>query len=136
MQRFSRYRKRQNQYYQKKMFRTDCKKFYNLPREKNTNVQNAPTKETENFWREIFGKKTQHNTGSKNQCQQNPNMERSPISETEIREVLRMTLNWKAPGRDKIAHFCLKQLKATYTYLETPFNKLTEVGQIPDYGQE
>jgi putative IMPACT (imprinted ancient) family translation regulator len=28
-QRLSRYRKRQNQYYQNKMFRTDCKKFYN-----------------------------------------------------------------------------------------------------------
>jgi hypothetical protein len=63
-------------------------------------------------------------------------MERSPISETEVTEVLRMTLHWKAPGRDQIAHFCLKQLKATHTHLETPFNKLTEVGQIPDYGQE
>jgi len=28
-QRLSRYRKRQNQYYQNKLFRTDCKKFYN-----------------------------------------------------------------------------------------------------------
>jgi len=66
MPRFSRYRKRQNQYYQNKMFRTYCKKFYNLLRQKNTNVQNAPTKEeTENFWKEIFGKKVQHNTGSK-----------------------------------------------------------------------
>ena len=72
----------------------------------------------------------------KNQCQQNPNMERSPIPKTEVPEVLRITLNWKAPGRDQIAHFCLKQLKATCTYLETPFNKLTEVGQIPEYGQE
>ena len=72
----------------------------------------------------------------KNQCQQNPNMERSPISEREVTEVLRMTLNWKAPGRDQIAHFCLKQLKATHTYLETPFNKLIEVSQILDYEQE
>jgi hypothetical protein len=29
-QQLSRYRKRQNQYYQNKMFRTDCKKFYNF----------------------------------------------------------------------------------------------------------
>jgi len=28
-QRLSRYRKRQNQYYQNKLFRTDCKKCYN-----------------------------------------------------------------------------------------------------------
>jgi len=63
-------------------------------------------------------------------------MKRSPIYETEVTEVLRMTLNSKAPGRDQTAHFCLKQLKAIYTYLETPFNKLIETGQIPDYGQE
>jgi hypothetical protein len=87
-----------------------------------------------------FGKKylekgsTQHCI--KNQCQQNPNTRRSPISETEVTEVLRMTLNWKDPGRDQIAHLCLKQLKATHTYLETPFNKLNEIVQIPDYGQE
>ena len=62
-------------------------------------------------------------------------MEKSPISEMDVTEVLRMT-NWKAPGRDQMAHFCLKQLKATHTYLETPFNKLIEVGQITDYGQE
>jgi len=32
-QRLSRYRKRQRQYYQKKLFRTDCKKFYNRLRQ-------------------------------------------------------------------------------------------------------
>jgi hypothetical protein len=45
MQRFSRYRKRQNYYYQNKMFTTECKKFYNLLRQKNSNVKNVPTKE-------------------------------------------------------------------------------------------
>ena len=44
------------------MCRTDCKKFYNLLRQKNTNVKSAPTKqEIENFWKEIFGKNVQHN---------------------------------------------------------------------------
>jgi len=33
MHRLSRYRKRQNQYYQNKLFRTDCKKFYNCLRQ-------------------------------------------------------------------------------------------------------
>ena len=44
-QRLSRYRKRQNQYYQNKLFRTDCKKFYNRLRETYPNVNNAPGKE-------------------------------------------------------------------------------------------
>ena len=72
-QRFSIYRKSESQYYQNEMFRTDCKKFYNLPREKNTNVQNAPSKEEkENFWKEIFGKKFQHNIGSKTSANKIP----------------------------------------------------------------
>ena len=97
------------------MFRTDCKKFYNLLRQKNTNVKYATTKEEiENFWKEIFGKKFQHNEEAywiKNQCQQNPSIEWSPISETEVTEVLRMMLNWTATGRDQITNVWLKQLK-------------------------
>jgi len=57
-QRFSRYRKRQTQYYQNKTFRTDCKKFYKPLRQKNTNVKNAPTKEeTEKFWKNVQNNK-------------------------------------------------------------------------------
>ena len=53
-------------------------------------------------------------------------MEWSPVSKMEIAEILRMMLNWKAPGRDQIANFWLKQLTATHTYLATLFNKLLE----------
>ena len=61
-QRLSRYRKRQNQYYQNKLFRTDCKKIYNRLRQTYPNVNIAPGKEeVENFWREIYGNKVQHN---------------------------------------------------------------------------
>jgi hypothetical protein len=45
-----------------KLFRTDCKKFYNRLRQTYPNVQNAPDKEeVENFWRKTHGKKFQHN---------------------------------------------------------------------------
>ena len=61
-QRLSRYRKRQNQYYQNKLFRTECKKSYNCLRQTYSNVKNAPHKEeVENFWREVYGKRVQHN---------------------------------------------------------------------------
>ena len=96
-QQLSRYRKRQNQYYQHKMFKTDCKKLYSLLRQKNTNVKNAPTKEEiKTFWKEIPGnKKVQHNEETywiTNQYQQNICMECNLISETLIAEVLRMML--------------------------------------------
>ena len=58
-QRLSTHRKRQNQYYQNKLFTTDCKKFYNRLRQTYPNVNNAPGKEeVDNFWREMYGKKS------------------------------------------------------------------------------
>jgi hypothetical protein len=135
-QRLSRIKKRQKQYYQNKMFRTDCKKFYNLLRHTNINVEKAPSKEdTENFWRTIYGEKVRHNEEAnwlKKQRQQNPCKEWSQISETEVTMALR-TLNWKAPERGQIPNFWLKQLTATHKYLVTLFNKLIEEDQTPEW---
>jgi hypothetical protein len=76
-------------------------------------VKNAPDKEQlENFWKEIYEKKFQHNEAAcwiKNQYQQNPGMEWNPVCEKDVAEELRATLNWKAPGRDQIQNFSLKQ---------------------------
>jgi hypothetical protein len=73
--------------------------------------EKAPNKEeVENFWREIWRKKVQHNEEAywiKNQYQQHPTMEWSPLCEKNVAETLRTTLNWKAPGRDQTAKFCL-----------------------------
>ena len=49
-------------------------------------------------------------TVSKTCANKIPVMETSPISETEVAEVLRMMLNWKALGRYQIANYRLKQL--------------------------
>ena len=89
----------------------------------------------ENFWREIYGKKVQHNGEVgwiKNQYQQIPSMEWSPICEKDVAEALRTTLNWKAPGRDQIPNFWLKQLTATHKHIAAIFNKLIEEDQIPE----
>ena len=136
-QRLSRYRKRQNQYYQNKLFRTDCKKFYNHHRQTYPILNNAPGKEeVEKFWREIYGKKFQHNGEAgwiKNQYQQNPSMDWSPICAKEVAETLRTTLNWKAPGRDQIPDFWLKKLTATHRHIAAIFNKLVEEDQILEW---
>jgi hypothetical protein len=68
----------------------------------------------------------------KDQCQQNPSMEWRPICEKEVIEALRTTLNWKAPGRDQIPNFWLKQLTATHKHIAAIFNKLFEEVSIPD----
>jgi hypothetical protein len=127
-QRLSRYKKRQTQYYQNKLFRTDCKKFHSRLRQPNPNAKNAPDKEeVENFWREMYGKKVSHNEEAcwvKDQCQHNPSMEWSPICEKEVAVALRSTLSWKAPGRDQIPNFWLKQLTATHKHIAKIFNPL------------
>ena len=60
-------------------------------------------------------------------------MEWSPVCEKDSAEALRTTLNWKAPGRDQIASFWLKQLTATHKHIATLFNKLVEEYQIQEW---
>jgi len=100
-------------------------------------VKNAPEKEeVENFWREMYGKKVEHNGEKcwfKNQYQQNPSMEWSPVCGKDVAEALRTTLNWKAPGRDQRANFWLKQLTATHKHIAALFNKLIEEDQIREW---
>jgi hypothetical protein len=58
MQRLSRYRKIYNQYYQNKLFRTDCKKFYDRVQQTYPNVKKAPDKEeVDKFGEKYMGKK-------------------------------------------------------------------------------
>jgi len=56
-------------------------------------VKKAPdTQGMENFWREIYGTEVQHNGEAhwiKNQYQQHPSMEWSPVCEKDVAESLR-----------------------------------------------
>jgi len=60
-------------------------------------------------------------------------MEWSPICEKEVAEALRSTQSWKAPGRDQIPNFWLKQLTATHKHLAERFIKLIEEDSIPEW---
>ena len=78
-QRLARYKKRQDQYYHNKLFKTDCKKCYNRLGKTYRIVKDAPDKERiENFWREIYEKQVIHSGEAgwnKDQDQTQPNME-------------------------------------------------------------
>ena len=75
-------------------------------------MKDAPDKERiENFWREIHEKQVMQNGEAcwvKDQDQTHPDMEWKNVSEQDVGDALRTTLNWKAPGRDKIPNFWLK----------------------------
>jgi hypothetical protein len=50
-------------------------------------------------------------------------MECRPVCDKDVAEALRATLNLKAPGRDQIPNFRLKQTAATHKYIAAMFNK-------------
>jgi L-rhamnose isomerase len=80
--------------------------------------------------------KVQHNEAAcwiKNQYQQNPGMEYSPVCEKDVTEARRTTLNWKAPGRDQIPNFWIKHFTATYKHIAAIFNTLIEADQILEW---
>ena len=54
-------------------------------------------------------------------------------SEQDVRDALRTTQNWKAPGRDQIPNFWFKQLTAAHECMAVIFNKLTETGPLPEW---
>ena len=60
-------------------------------------------------------------------------MEWSPTCAKDVAEALRTSLNWKAPGRDKIPNFGLKKLTATRRHIAAIFNRLIEEDQIPEW---
>ena len=84
-QRLAKSKKRQDEYYHNKLFKTDCKEFYNRLGKTYRIVKDAPDKERiENFWREIYEKQVMHSgevCWIKDQDQTLPNMERKQISE-------------------------------------------------------
>ena len=69
----------------------------------------------------------------KDQDQPHPNMEWKQLSKQDVADALRTTLNWKAPGREQIPNFWLKQLIATHKYMAVIFNKLIETGPLPEW---
>jgi hypothetical protein len=42
-------------------------------------------------------------------------MEQNSVCKKDVAETLRTKLKWKAPGREQIANFWLKQLTATHS---------------------
>jgi hypothetical protein len=102
-----------------------------------SSVKNVPEKEeVDNFWRELYENNVEHNIEVcwiKKQYQQNSSMEWSLVCEKDVAEALRTTLKWKAPGREQIVNFCLKQLTATHKLIAILFNKLVGEDQIPEW---
>jgi hypothetical protein len=61
-------------------------------------------------------------------------MEHSLITTDQVSWLIAITLNWKAPGPDRINNFWIKRFTATHSYLAYHFNQFMEdAGSIPDF---
>ena len=78
-------------------------------------MKDAPDKERiENFREEIYEKQVIHNGEAcwiKDQHQPHPNMEWKQVSEQDVADALRTTLNWKDPEKTKCQIFGLNNLQ-------------------------
>jgi len=102
-QRFSKYRKRQNQYYQNKMFRTDCKKFYNLLREKKKPMwkMHQPKKKQRTFGKKYLEKRFNTTLDQKPVPTNSQNGNKSNISNDGHRGTkndVKLEISWKRPN--------------------------------------
>ena len=130
-ERIRRYKKRETQYSQNKMFKEDTKKFYRNLGTKYIEVIEPPsTAETETYWKLLWGEEAQHNERAewirREQERKVRHMGWMPIQITEIATYLSKTHNWKSPGNDQMQNYWLKAFPATHRHITKNFNAIIE----------
>ena len=106
-------------------------------------VKEPPKKEeVERFWRNIYEDEKIHNneavwiqeTINDRKTQSINLMEFPPISEREIKGILRKLSNWKAPGPDRVANVWIKKITSLVDPLTKCINKLIiEEENMPEW---
>ena len=138
-QRIRRYKKRETQYSQCRMFKEDTKKFYRNLGMKIIQAREPPSMaETETYWKSLWGEEAQHNERAewirREQKRKVSYIDWMPIQITEITLYLSKTHNWKSPGNDQIQNYWLKAFPATYRHITKTFNAIIEeLENAPDW---
>lgn len=128
-QRLRRYRTRQNQYLQNKMFQSNTKMFYRKLRQDNILIEQHPSKtQLEEYWGNLFENSEEHDKNAawlkKIRKTKPAQMGWTQIAPEEVQEMLKRAHNWKAPGPDLIPNFWWKQLVTTHNPIANIFNDI------------
>ena len=120
-----RYKKRETQYSQNKMFK-DTKKFYRNLGTKNIEAREPPSMaETETYWKSLWGE-AQHNETAewvrREQERKLSHMGWMPIRIAEITSYLFKSHSWKSPGSNRIQNYWLKAFPASHRHITKKSN--------------
>ncbi|KAL0165835.1 hypothetical protein M9458_037679, partial [Cirrhinus mrigala] len=117
-----RYKKRQQQFYQNKLFIEDTKKIYQLLNKQQNSTSEPPSQPAvETFWHSILEDNVKHNNGAlwiKDKEKANQRVTPQAWTEltlTNVLKVIKRAQNWKSNGLDK--NFWLKSFNALHQQL-------------------
>ena len=129
-----RYQQRIEQFRQNRIFDRDQKKIYTELNRNGIRSNDAPNaEECTKFWAEIWGVRKQHNRRAewlkdlkreRERVNDEHPQERVSISVEKIREQCRKIPNWKAPGRDGVQGYWIKNLSSLHERVSSPMNRI------------
>lgn len=137
-QRLRRYKQRSDQFMRNTLFQNNPKKFFVSLKNDTIKTTKHPSKpELERYWKDIFESDTKFNEDAKwikklqkEKCK----MQWVIIDKEELKNALKNTQGWKAPGLDMLPNFWWKQLSNLYESLAKQFNHLMhDDGTIPPW---
>lgn len=92
------------------------------------------------FWDKIWSEPTSYSRQAtwisdvENSALEMPSMEEILITKQDVKEAVRKTHNWKAPGPDKVQNFWIKKLHASHEPLARAFSKaIDDPTSMPKY---
>ena len=140
--RIQRYKARKEQYRTNKLFRTQPGRIYQeLKDPKSNQAQPVPDKkETEEFWKNIWGVAKQHNSEAawiqdiKDQNKDIPQQPSMEISVDDVQQKVKRMSNWKAPGPDQVQAFWPEHLSVLHKRIAHQLQKILDDPQeMPDW---
>lgn len=127
-----RYKERQQQFYQNKLFRENTKKFYQLLNKQQDATSEPPSQPAvETFWRSILEDNVKHNKALWIKDEEKANQRVTPqawteLTSTDMLRIVKRAQNWKYPGPDKLQNFWLKSFNALHQHLTRAMNKVLQ----------
>jgi hypothetical protein len=122
-------------------FQQNQQRFYRNMTGEADQANEIPTKEeVTEFWTGIWSNKVEHRSEAywiqevEQKMMQTQPMQDEPVTEAQLKVVIRRLKNWKAPGLDKIQNYWYKKLTATHRVLLVKINEyLNNPNSVPEF---
>jgi hypothetical protein len=113
------------------LFNTNQKLFYRTINSEDIKITQYPdTHDIQTYWEDIWSQPVQHNSHSEWSNIEEQEMEHINqmleliIDLDDVKCAIKKTLNWKAPGPDKVQNYWIKYFTATHTHITNALNHI------------